>query len=148
MAENDNGRDLETGEYLSKGRKVGNYVSAVVSLATLGRGVATNKITSVIVNEILDNGIEKVSDMISENLKKKLGFTSSQSIALLVDITRLGIEAKKGELNKTVDLVLRLAQTGIKGQRAAEEIKQQTGIDVNRPKDKNEATQQVNKSIY
>jgi hypothetical protein len=66
----------------------------------------------------------------------------------LVDITRLGIEAKKGELNKTVDLVLRLAQTGIKGQRAAEEIKQQTGIDVNRPKDKNEATQQVNKSIY
>ncbi len=142
------GRDPETGEFLTQKRKIGEVVDGVVSLLTLGRAAATGKVKSLIGELVVDMIVDKISGTLSEEVfKEKFGWTSEESVKFLWGIGKLIYDGRKGDVNKVIEYMLSAIKLGASAPKVADELNKNFGIDVKAPLDKKAATETVLKTI-
>jgi hypothetical protein len=145
------GRDPETGEFISQGRKIGEIVSGVISVVTLGRGAATGKAKELIGGWAVDFFVEKTSKVLSEDyISKSLGWDSEQTSVFMFNLAKIIYDGRKLSKNPLAEsltnFVLSAIKTGSDGSKVAEELKKNFNININLPKDKKDATEIVLKS--
>lgn len=135
------GENVETGERLSKADRWVQFAGGLISLVSAGRASAAGNVgLNWIKDQIMDFTAERALPMLIE---KVLGVKDKGQISVLsYYIGRMVNEAKKGDLKKVQDLIIKCADMGVKGTETfLNTMKYVFSVDANMPIDSDKALQ-------
>lgn len=134
-------RDMYTKEYRTSIDKYSDVVAGVLDAITLGRGAVKGELVKKIVDKIKD----KTAEVVLTKLLEQVGIKDQNKKAIFgYHLLKLAYQGKTGQIKSLTEYLLKAASVTNKASKAVEEeLKNQHGIDLNIPLDKDSAIEKA-----
>ncbi len=135
-------RDPLTGINRDQKDKMFSFLQGIADMATLGvasKVPGKGALTKLLIWNLADMSVEKAISLIPNVFE----FDDNQTKVFIYHMTKLIIEKKLGDLKKIQEMVVSIADKGLKGAEAIKELNTVTGFDINQPIDKETAAKKA-----
>lgn len=133
---------------MSANAKVTNVIEGILNAVTLGRAAQLGTLFDAIKGWARDFLVEEAVETIFKKAETVFGNNYGQEATFLYYVVMLVREGRAGELRKAQEVLLKIADMGLKGKKVGEEIYNKLNVNLDAPVDANGAAQQIIKNEH